>query len=68
MDRFSTNFKEQSVRISVSDPGHFYTDPELDPTQNKNTDPDLIQIQSGTRYIHMLFKVLSDCSKVAIHD
>ena len=23
---------------SVSDPGHFYTDP--DPTQNENTDPD----------------------------
>ena len=23
---------------SVSDPGHFYTDP--DPAQNKNTDPD----------------------------
>ena len=26
------------VKISVSDPGHFYTDP--DPTKNENTEPD----------------------------
>ena len=52
------------VCSSVSDPGHFYTDP--DQTQNKNTDPD--PIRRITQYIHMFFKVLSDCSKVEIHD